>query len=153
MRRWLELVLVLAVVALAVRFTLPLADSPQPAKVEERAPDPLGGYRIVGGEPREGTFGFLDDPRGGYSMSGRELALGESGVVLTDRDSRPDVLRVLGKPVGVNSENSKWGYWTRSLPNPTMGILIEFDRQDRVRWMRLHTDWSRLAVELAEPSK
>ena len=142
MRRWLEVSLVLAVAALGVRFTLPRPGSVQPAKVEEKDSDPLGGYRIVGARTS------CEDPA---ICEGRELTRGKSGTVLREGDSRADVVRVLGKPVAFNSDNSRWGYWTRGLPNSKMGILITFDRQERVRRITLHPDWSHLAVELAKP--
>lgn len=126
MRRWLEVVLVLAVVAVGMRFGLPSAGRAQPAKVEERA-DPLGGYRTA-------ALSLLADDK----------------VLVTSGDSRDKVLLTMGKPVAFNSDNSKWGYWTRNLPNPKMGILIGFDSVGKVQRIDLADDWSRLAADLAK---
>lgn len=123
----------------------------QPAKVEERS-DPLGGYRIVGAEPREITGesnGFYLETPDGIHLRGEELTRdGQS--LLAAGDSRGKVVQVLGKPVGYNLDASIWGYWTRNLANPKMGILLRFDSKSRIRQIELHTDWSRLAVELAQ---
>ena len=59
-------------------------------------------------------------------------------------------MKVLGKPVAYNSDDTCWGYWTRGLPNPKMGILVIF-RQDTVQEIQLSEDWSKLAAVLARP--
>ncbi len=126
MRRWVEVVLVLAVVAVVVRFALPPSPGPQPLKVEERT-----------------------DPFGGYRTAGQSLLRGDR-VLVTAGATRESVVKVLGKPVAYNSDNTKWGWWTRNLPNARMGILIGFDRDGKVQRIDLADDWSRLASYLAK---
>ena len=73
-----------------------------------------------------------------------------SDILLQKGTHRELVSQSLGKPVGFNDSQSKWGYWTRGLPDRKMGILITFS-QDQVDTIEMASDWSELAAQLAQP--
>lgn len=156
MRRWLEVLLVLVCVAAGARLFVPGRPAPksqEPAKITNHGrQDSLGGYAIVGSypemysSPAEGISGSIGPS--GIHRWGKELSR-DSKVILRTGDLRDKVIKELGKPVGYNSDNTKWGYWTRGLPNPKMGILIRFNKQNEIEQIDLASDWSKLATEMA----
>ena len=154
MRRWVEVLLVVVLVALAARFFVPdtaTTTSPSPTSPPSYDPYGLGGYDIVGAKPPwsragEGISGF-DGPKGRH-IWGKELSSNDK-VTLWTGLPRDQVTKVLGKPVGYNSDNSQWGYWTRGLPNQKMGILITFNKQNENEQIDLASDWSTLATQMA----
>ena len=149
MRRWVEVLLVVVLVALAARLFVPGQSERvvHPSKDVVREHPPTGGYAIVGPE----TGHYLGGPDGG-SQWGKRLTY-DGKTILQATDPREKVVQVLGKPVGFNSDNSKWGYWTRGLPNPKMGILISFNKQNEIEQIDLASDWSRLATQMALDSR
>lgn len=159
MRRWIEVLLVVVLVALAARFFVPRAavSSPQsPTEVANQGTESLGGYAIVGAypemyaRPADGISGSI----GPYGIHrwGKELSR-NSKVILRAGDRRDKAMQELGKPVAFNSDNSQWGYWARGLPNHKMGILITFNKQNEIEQIDLASDWSKLATQMAVDSR
>jgi hypothetical protein len=73
-----------------------------------------------------------------------------SDILLQRGTNRSLVLKYFGSPIAYNDNDSKWGYWTKGLPNREMGILFEF-RGDQIESIEMATKWSDLAAHLATP--
>ena len=73
-----------------------------------------------------------------------------SDILLQRGTNRSLVLKCFGSPIAYNDNDSKWGYWTKGLPNREMGILFEF-RGDQIESIEMATKWSDLAAHLATP--
>lgn len=102
--------------------------------------DSSGGLRWVMGQ----RFSFPPSRLKPNPEPGKSKSLIELG------NPRSFVLEIMGSPVAYNDNDSKWGYWTRGLPNREMGILFSF-RGDQVESIEMASQWGELAGHLATP--
>lgn len=176
-RRSAELVLVVAAVALFAWWAKPAAvkqghaaathSQPTPAATPTEVARPEGRFSVGGyllgqtselpevqsassqsGAPREPLVArWTKDSTGQLDrITGRQLSR-DGKELFRVGDDREVVRQALGDPVGFSHGGRHWGYWTRGLDDPKMGILVEFNEQG-VAQVSMASDWSVLSTEM-----